>query len=135
MTDEKNEQVERVARAIAKEMLRSDQPISCESFNGVKNSYAGNHWGEYAEQAKAAIAAATEWQDISTAPKDGTVILVNNTGDGYRTEDEVIGSAKWSTLFKKEGAWSSNACCDGVSYYTPTHWMPLPPAPPAQEGE
>jgi len=69
------------------------------------------------------------WQPIETAPKDGTRILVyNGKGGGYCTYDGDIGVAAWEiTMGKKQ--WGSQACCDGVSYFTPTHWMPQPKPP------
>ena len=79
-----------------------------------------------------------EWQDISTAPKDGTHIIVFN-GDGdkrFYTEPNAIGIVKWDnngfTLSSGENAiygWMAVDCCDGVTQYDPTHWMPLPPPP------
>ena len=70
-----------------------------------------------------------EWQPIETAPKDGTTILVANGNEGgYDTEPFQIGSASWDKSYSGFH-WLSNACCDGVSYYVPTHWMPLPEAP------
>jgi hypothetical protein len=75
------------------------------------------------------------WQPISTAPKDGTEIMVLNTHDdnhGYCTEKGQIGIAYWGKALSKE-RWCSTVCCDGVSYFEPTHWMPLPPL--AETGE
>lgn len=58
-----------------------------------------------------------DWQDISTAPKDGNDILVGN-------EDEFQAVASWWV----EG-WFS-CCSDYATHplplcFTPTHWMPL----------
>lgn len=72
------------------------------------------------------------WRDIETAPKDGTTILViNGEKEGYWTEPYQIGTASWGkiSLPGERYYWMSNACCDGVSYYIPTHWMPLPSPP------
>jgi len=61
------------------------------------------------------------WQDISTAPKDGSFIIgawsVNNRG-----EEWIYGVVKWD-----EGSWIENY--DPVS--APAHWRPLPPSPGA----
>lgn len=79
-----------------------------------------------------------EWQPIETAPKDGTLILVyNGENEGYCTGKHQIGTASWEMAYSgytddKRCEWLSNACCDGVSNYKPTHWMPLPKPPTAK---
>lgn len=64
------------------------------------------------------------WQPISTAPKDGTHILlwVGTTYRGY-----------WAT-FSDNGAWDDpllywQKADTAFSPLTPTHWQPLPPPP------
>lgn len=57
------------------------------------------------------------WQDISTAPKDGTTIDV--------VGDEGVERVWWSDL----GCWMDLTGTYAVNEY-PTHWMPLP-SPPA----
>lgn len=80
-----------------------------------------------------------QWQPIETAPRDGSRILVKNRDDGYdeqtgyRTYSNDIGVAEWS----KSGCcddygWISSFCCDFVTRFEPTHWMPLP-EPPKEE--
>ncbi len=56
------------------------------------------------------------WQDISTAPKDGTQILAFDEG--------LILVTQWVELEGVDGWWDS-----GKIDPPPTHWMPLP-APP-----
>lgn len=86
------------------------------------------------------------WQDISTAPKDGTRILV------YRKQGPGIGGmvvhhidmAHWDAEFEtgwdlkedvptSRGAWTDLSVADwGAEEYAelhPTHWMPLPEPP------
>ena len=81
-----------------------------------------------------------EWQPIATAPKDGTWIIVcggrtdeydySNTGvntarpvvSQYDIEDE-----EWNVCFW-DGAWRTG-------YSSPTHWMPLPPAPKGEAND
>jgi hypothetical protein len=71
------------------------------------------------------------WQPIETAPKDGTALLViNGPKGGYYTESFQIGIARWSRAYgHKSDEWLSTVCCDGVSAFEPTHWMPLPEPP------
>ena len=58
----------------------------------------------------------SEWQDIKTAPKDGSDILIG--GDHSYLGGVVMAS------------WRNNRWLDMQGdYYRPTHWMPLPPAP------
>lgn len=75
--------------------------------------------------------AASQWQDISTAPKDGTRILVYG--------EDVILSCVYGPFFWEAGApqgteqlgWIQFDGQLGPDVY-PTHWMPLPPAPEAK---
>lgn len=66
----------------------------------------------------------SEWQDISTAPKDELIFAVDRKR-GYASL-VISDGAEWEAL-TFEGSRT------GTGFY-PTHWMPLPP-PPAQEGE
>lgn len=77
----------------------------------------------------------SEWQDIETAPKNGTEVLLSNPTDGYvaigffvspcdlddSLEDD---EPDWFTTYGEHlgsdiGDWST----------APTHWMPLPEPP------
>lgn len=63
------------------------------------------------------------WQDISTAPKDGTPILVFvRTDEGAEMQQVAVHDG--DRLYP----W---AVSDGSSYHRDlfTHWMPLPPPP------
>lgn len=77
-----------------------------------------------------------EWQDISTAPKDGTEVLLftvyveNDTNlcesfcccqIGHWEDERLCGLT--GTLF--EAGWDTPKIGD------PSHWMPLPPPPKA----
>ena len=86
-----------------------------------------------------------EWQDISTAPKDGTEILIYREGwqeaprakwgehDGETDdgEDVIFGgwflASEWHTYGVEDGflGWNEDVQ-DGVM---PTHWSPLPASP------
>ena len=77
------------------------------------------HWALLAYEA-----ATPQWQDISSAPKDGRSIL------GYVPEDTCkgngIGVIQYHPAEGKDiGCWSTEA------YYgaDPTHWQPLPEPP------
>ena len=59
------------------------------------------------------------WQQIETAPKDGTSVLL--------FDGEQISYGGWTTLISA-GWWSVDALEN-----QPTFWMPLPPAPTGQD--
>ncbi len=64
-----------------------------------------------------ALKAASEWQDIETAPRDGTFVLA--------LEDDDIYKARWQS----EGYWSAWCGQPVVHSPGPTHWQPLPSKP------
>jgi len=82
-----------------------------------------------------------EWQPISSAPKDGTWILVTGSAIDWDGETEpAVFAAQWTEHLNgndgpQYGRWQM-AWYDG-GYYgecdLPTHWMPLPTPP--QTGE
>lgn len=61
----------------------------------------------------------SEWKPISTAPRDGTDILITDKDD--------ISVVYWNKYY-----WAI-VCCGGWDpdneFYYPTHWMPLPALP------
>lgn len=65
-----------------------------------------------------------EWKDISTAPRDGTAILISDNSN-----------PNWQILIASWGYGSWNV--HGNEIYgemcginpVPTHWIPLPPPP------
>ena len=68
-----------------------------------------------------------EWQPISTAPRDGTRVLLYASPYG-------AGSGHWSHrqelsegYFPVEGHWKLHFCLNKDAH--PTHWMPLPASP------
>lgn len=73
----------------------------------------------------------SEWQDIETAPKDGTAVLVYATRDGW-TDGARIVCARFGGLGPR---WSIYGCGpigrseQWLDVCNPTHWMPLPPPP------
>ena len=68
-----------------------------------------------------------EWQDIATAPKDGTRFLAYQKG-------EPIQECWWCEDFPEWQGWQNDN--DWDSDPDPTHWMPLPAPPtlPPNEG-
>lgn len=64
----------------------------------------------------------SEWQPISTAPKDGTEILVCACGNSWFV-------VFWDDKLGNTHCWQTP---DGVAYHNdlPSHWMPLPAIPP-----
>lgn len=79
----------------------------------------------------------TDWQPISTAPKDGSVILLLSpdgfVGIGYleksRYGSGLSGSAAWGG--KREFDRQTSIWLGGHNPSNATHWMPLPPKPEA----
>ena len=80
-----------------------------------------------------ALAASTPvggWEDISTAPKDGTSILVANANGE-------IFVVCWGADTANGPGWIDGATDfvgDLLIYTAPTHWMPLPPPPSVSTG-
>lgn len=79
----------------------------------------------------------SEWQDISTAPKDGTYVLLWSPDFGG---DVQIGSFRVDGGFSgnDDPLWLNNTFDDfSVGYasvpLSPSHWMPLPTPPAPQE--
>lgn len=76
------------------------------------------------------------WQDISTAPRDGTLILVSFGSKGVRAvswghpwEDEVTPeNGLWCVDDDKHGPYALRGYNDDGPT-APSHWMPLPAAP------
>ena len=76
------------------------------------------------------------WQDIATAPKDGTYLLL---WEQYSTNPFVgcwaFGS--WSVSHEHvdaEGGWDGAIVVDSISQDRITHWMKLPPPPTTSAG-
>lgn len=70
-----------------------------------------------------------KWQDIDTAPKDGTEVLV---------WDRMVLRACWDDPWDSgNSSWHLGACLafgDESTECNPTHWMPLPNAPESLNG-
>lgn len=76
-----------------------------------------------------------EWQDIATAPKDFTcILLVWHPPMAYRGPVVVTGRwncRKHSHLSRRHDCPNEEGCDMGWDHYAGefTHWMPLPPPP------
>ena len=63
------------------------------------------------------------WQDISTAPKDGTLV------DLFYPERGRLTDAAWGPTGWGRHEWRGSHTVRMVPSEKPTHWMPLPAAP------
>ena len=63
----------------------------------------------------------SEWQDISTAPKDGTSII----GAWYGKDEWLYGVFVWRESQRQPGLYGWWFVCT-ERFNKPTHWMPLP---------
>ena len=72
-----------------------------------------------------APAGGADWQDISTAPKDGTRFVAVGQNYGLDSEAQHTCIAQWLA-----GCWVEVSDWNGASKLKYlTHWMPLPPLP------
>jgi len=107
------EMIEAGARALAElACFDPDASDNAEHYGLSKN------WKVHDRQSQVVITAALSamWQPIETAPRDGTLILVNVKHIGA---DAV---SYWGAGWRE----TSNGL---MLRDAPTHWMPLPPAP------
>lgn len=74
----------------------------------------------------------SEWQDIKTAPRDGTEVLLCSwvlyDAPGGPIAEMTVGSWDLEEI-GGAGCWVSGIDFDMPLDDKPTHWMPLPPAP------
>ncbi len=77
---------------------------------------------------------ATEWQDISTAPRDGTEMLLFEMVEMFEQDEKQ--PYMFTGRFETEGNHAGSFVCLEYQAFklNPTHWMPLP-KPPVTEGE
>lgn len=61
-----------------------------------------------------------EWQDISSAPKDGTEVLV---------WDDIVYVAAWVVKYRAVGWYPVFEDDETRPPLDPSHWMPLPDGP------
>jgi len=90
---------------------------------------------QHITEAAACIREMVEWRDIETAPRDGTVILGWSSFFPKRRPVEVAWDADRYALrpvprwVARDSAYSRRAFFD----HPLTHWLPLPPAPGAED--
>jgi hypothetical protein len=109
-----------------------------EELEGALRFYAdGSNWAnpfgmssilhDGGKVARAALSASqpapSPWKPIETAPKDELIIVGPTKRMGICV-----------AMNHSRDGWVTETCAEWVSMYTPTHWMPLPPAP-QKEGE
>ena len=71
----------------------------------------------------------TDWQPISTAPKDGTQILAYGP---YVWEDywkSGFDRTGWAVIYWENDGWRLANANPYADYMDPTHWIPLPEPP------
>jgi hypothetical protein len=115
--------VEAVARAIA-EHFHKEADFGMDGAS----AYAARP-REFQETARAAITAyqAEAWQDISTAPKDGTRFLATGGGLGSHID--------FASYNDRVGCWNTTDFTlddtdhEPEGYSRPTRWQPLPNPP------
>jgi len=78
----------------------------------------------YARACIEAHATPSGWQDIATAPRDGTQILLYAAGGQQ-------GVGEWREVCKRSGGWLTGDHGSALIFLTEvaTHWMPLPEPP------
>ena len=64
-----------------------------------------------------------EWQPISSAPKDGTQVLLWQKGEG-----QFIGEYTFNQWWT-DAEWANDIEGHFLPRCSPTHWQPLPPPP------
>jgi len=81
--------------------------------------------GKSVANAGQSIMSNNTWQDISTAPRDGTPVILGEAGAQPQL-------ARWLSLPEGEGWFSFESDISGFNpwrAFPPSHWMPLPDPP------
>lgn len=95
-----------------------------DGFGAVKDYYDQVDATESASIPSACLTESVGWLPISSAPKDGTILLLINMN-----QSKGMAVSWWSSWRK---VWITSG---GVEIHQPTHWMPLPPPPQAVQQE
>jgi transglutaminase-like putative cysteine protease len=77
----------------------------------------------------------SEWKDIDTAPRDGSIILLGNYGSEPRPAYYGRALKAFNACAEPHFPWVFLDATNGINAmsddeFGPTHWMPLP-APPS----
>ena len=94
---------------------------------------AGGVSGPLVGRAAPPTAQAEGWRPISTAPKDGALIVLGARNGVWLGKYVPV----YQSGYRPENPWSSmllNHDHMAERYTRPTHWMPLPPHPTSAEG-
>lgn len=67
-----------------------------------------------------------DWQPIETAPKDGTIVIAYYPATNQYNDRVMI-------VRRKSRGWAPAGGGNRTLVSSPTHWMPLPPAPTSPE--
>lgn len=70
-----------------------------------------------------------DWQDISTAPKDGTRVILYQPDGQWRRRGPHRGAEVATGYWHQPGNPEADGFWVAGGAFRPTHWMPLP-APP-----
>ena len=111
------------AMKVAREIMSTPAQYYLRATNGV--------WYVETEVLELKIGAALdafqpEWLDISTAPKDGTEILLWDPDNRVESRLQI---GQWNDIWSTPG-WQSNM--ENETIRRPTRWQPLP-APPRKD--
>jgi hypothetical protein len=71
------------------------------------------------------------WQDIASAPRDGTEVLIS--GPTHPVSTAFWSDSIWASVNNptpnQGGGWIQEEHRSDTYVFTPTHWMPLPASP------
>ena len=114
-------------------LLREQHARIAELESELEAIGAGGVSGPLMGIAAPPTAQAAGWRPISTAPKDGALIVLGARNGVWLGKYVPV----YQSGYRPENPWSSmllNHDHMAERYTRPTHWMPLPPPPTSAEG-
>ena len=114
-------------------LLREQHARIAELESELEAVGAGGVSGPLVGRAAPPTAQAEGWRPISTAPKDGALIVLGARNGVWLGKYLPV----YQSGYRPENPWSSmllNHDHMAERYTRPTHWMPLPPPPTSAEG-